>query len=207
MKIEKLTHNKIKVIINSSEINYSNIESFLSSSFKEQQIFLDILSKAEKEFDFNVDGCKLLIEGFQNTNNQLVFTITKYDFLDVPKYVENICDRTAYTSKKSFIPKRKTFNTYSKNLICIFDTFDNFCDFSSFILNFSTFDIKSFSNDISLYEYSNKFYLIIKDIYENITKFNIFTSNISEFSKLKNYSVFFESKILEHGKMILKKAI
>ncbi len=198
MKIEKLTDNKIKVIINLNEIEQKNINGFINSSFKDQKIFLDILTKAEKEVDFNADGCKLLIEAFQNTENCLVFTITKYDFLHTANDL-NI--------KKNLIIKRKSFNNYSKNLIYVFDSFDNFYDFSKLILNYSNFDIKSFSKNISLYEYKNTYYLIIKNITKNITKYNIFTSNISEFSRYKSYSNLFESKILEHGKVILKKAI
>ena len=60
MKIEKLTDDKIRVIINSQDTHF-NQEDFFKNPIDTQDIFLDILEKAEEEVNFYTDGCKLLI--------------------------------------------------------------------------------------------------------------------------------------------------
>ena len=76
MKIEKLTENKIRVIINSSELSmpYNNNNNIIINSIESQKLFLDILKKAEKEVDFYTDGYKLLIETFSSIDDFLVFS-------------------------------------------------------------------------------------------------------------------------------------
>lgn len=197
MKIKKLTDNKIQVIINFNEIEQKNINTFIYSLINEQKIFLDILLRAEKEVNFNTDGCKLLIEGYFNIDNFLIFTITKYNTLS---NIENITK-----SPKTLNIKRKNLTKFNKNIIYSFDNFNTYYDFSKMISHYKNLNLKDFSNNITLYKYKNIYYLIIKNITYNLTKFNIFTSNISEFAKSKKYTPLFESKLLEHGEILIRK--
>ena len=66
MKIEKLTENKIRIIIRSTEFEPEIIrkKELLFSTPEFKKFFLDALDKAEKELSFNVNDCKLLIELF-----------------------------------------------------------------------------------------------------------------------------------------------
>ena len=75
MKIEKLTENKIRVIVNVDELglNNVNVHSILSKEVEIPEIFSVILKKAEKEVDFHTDGCKLLIEAFSSLDDIFVF--------------------------------------------------------------------------------------------------------------------------------------
>ena len=79
MKIEKLTENKIRVVINTSELatDDTDINNIMRNAMESQELFLDILKKAEKEVSFYTDGCKLLIEAFSSLEDCFVFTITK----------------------------------------------------------------------------------------------------------------------------------
>ena len=88
MKIEKLTENKIRVIINDEDLkqNHTDLHTIMTKSLENQGLFLNILSKAEKEVGFYTENCKLLIEAFSTPDDLFVFTITKYsenDFTDV----------------------------------------------------------------------------------------------------------------------------
>ena len=71
MKIEKLTENKIRVIMNFKDIenNTNDLHSFFNNMANSQNIFLDILEKAEKEVNFHTEGCKLLIEAFSSSDD------------------------------------------------------------------------------------------------------------------------------------------
>ena len=118
MKIEKLTENKIRVIINSNELNINNNDAsiVMSKVMESQDFFLNVLKKAEKEVDFCTDGYKLLIELIPSFDDLFVFTITKY----IPNInTNNNSNHTDNTDnkvlRKTVVAKRKTFNkTYGK---------------------------------------------------------------------------------------------
>ena len=80
MKIEKLTENKIRIIVNSYDLENKNLDfkTLLSRTLDSQGFFLDMLEKAKTEVGFNTDGCKILVEAFSTTDEYLIFTITKY---------------------------------------------------------------------------------------------------------------------------------
>ena len=80
MKIEKLTENKIRVIVNTEDLKENNIDFnlLMNKSMETQNLFFEILERAEEELDFHTDGYKLLIEAFSSSDEKLVFTITKY---------------------------------------------------------------------------------------------------------------------------------
>lgn len=194
MKIEKLTENKIRVIINSSELGLNNItvHSIMTKAIETQEIFSDILKRAEKEVDFHTDGCKLLIETFSSLDDIFVLTITKYlpdnDF-----------------KKKKLVVKRKSFNKMSPQAVCHFENFDTFCEFCNKIKCLHRFNTNKLAKNVALYLWKDSYYLILRDIntkYENV---NLFYSTLSEFGKLLSFSNSFESKLLEHGKVIIRK--
>lgn len=200
MKIEKLTENKIRVIISSDDLEKTNsdIQSVLYKVLENKGIFLDILEKAEKEVGFITDGCKLLIEAFSSTDDILVFTITKYSPND------KNTDDNHLSSPKRLIIKRKSIKIHSRQIIYSFNDFDTFCDFCCYITNINKLNIKTLAKNISLYLYKNTYYLVLKKIYNEHENIKIFDSNISEFAKLAPYSDNFSSKLFEHGKLIVK---
>lgn len=79
MQIKKINNNKLKVILNSNDLNKKNIDidSFLSNSIESQDLFFEILDLAEEEYDFNIDNNKAVIETISLDNNIFVLTITK----------------------------------------------------------------------------------------------------------------------------------
>ncbi len=204
MKIEKLTDNKIRIIMNIEDIekNTNDIYTFFDNIMNSQNLFLDILQKAEKEVDFHTEGCKLLIEAFSTLEDVVVFTITKYsstehNSLDTYNTLNN-------DSKRKLIVKRKSSTPSFENAIYEFGNFDCFCDFCNNLSKVENLNIDKLAKKILLYNYQNKFFLIFKDInfkHKYIHKiFNI----LSEFSRLQNFSANFEYKLNEHGKMYIK---
>ncbi len=194
MKIEKLTENKIRVIINSDEFgtNDLNVHSLMTKAIEKQDIFGTILKKAEKEVSFYTDGCKLLIEAFSSLEDVFVFTITKFSPDNESK-------------KKKLIAKRKSFHRQSDYAICQFQTFDAFCEFCNSIKSLHKIEVAKLAKNITLYEWKHNYYLILKHVniqYENIS---LFYSILSEFGKLLSFSEDFETKLLEHGNIIIKK--
>ena len=59
MKIEKLTDNKIRIIISTEDLKEKNIDlhTFMAEAIESQTIFLEMLNQAEKEVGFVTKGC------------------------------------------------------------------------------------------------------------------------------------------------------
>ena len=200
MKIEKLTDNKIRIIMNIEDIekNTNDIHTFFDNIMNSQNLFLDILQKAEKEVDFHTEGCKLLIEAFSTLEDVIVFTITKYSSS------ENNSINTNNDSKRKLIVKRKTNTPSLKNAVYEFDNFDYFCDFCNSISKIENLNIDKLAKKIVLYNYQNKFFLIFKDINFKDKYIHKVFNILSEFSKFQNFSASFEYKLTEHGKTYVK---
>lgn len=200
MKIEKLTDNKIRIIMNIQDIenNTNDIHTFFDTIMNSQNLFLDILQKAEKEVDFHTEGCKLLIEAFSTLEDVVVFTITKYSSS------ENNSINTNNDSKRKLIVKRKTNTPSFKNAVYEFDNFDYFCDFCNSISKSENLNVDKLAKKIVLYNYQNKFFLIFKDINFKDKYIHKVFNILSEFSKFQNFSASFEYKLTEHGKTYVK---
>lgn len=198
MKIEKLTENKIRIIVNPSDLKVKNLDLHLmmDKTFEGQNFFADMLEQAKKEVGFNTDGCKLLIESF-TSDDILIFTITKYSLQEIKN--------NKSVSKNKLIVKRKTFNTSNRQALYQFNTFDEFCNFCECLSKNIDFDIKKLSKNISLYLYHNTYYLLAKNIDTSYKRVKTFYYIANEFSSPLTFSLAFENKLIEHGKVIMKK--
>lgn len=191
MKIEKLTENKIRIIVDSYDLekNNLNINKISTIGLEKHTFFMDLLEKAKSEVGFESNGCKLLVESFTTNDDFLVFTLTKYS-----------CQE-----KKRPIAKRKQVLISNNTAVYRFETLNNFIDFCNYIKN-SKFDLKQ--NRISiksyLYCYNNTYFLLLKDINNSYEIKKYFNSLISEFANYTFYSDVFENKLLEYGNIIIK---
>lgn len=197
MKIEKLTEDKIKIILSLEDLATKNVnlKTLLTNSIESQKLVADMLIQAEKEIGFNTTNSKLLIEAIASPNEEFIFTITKF--------TQEPINNSTY--KRKLNVKRKSQNITSDVLIYNFNNFDSFCEFSSYINNISKVNTKNIAKSISLYFYKNIYYLIITDFDLTSTNLKFFTSAISEFSTISHFSKEFYYKILESGKPIFKK--
>ena len=200
MKIEKLTENKIRVIMKSDEIDLKNVNfnTIISKALETEGLFFDILQKAEKEVNFHTEGCKLLIEAFSSLDDILVLTITKYS-------VDQEKESTQQTKPKKLVVRRKTLPKVSTNLVCIFKDFNIFCEFCNFMKSSSNSNMKKIAKSSSLHLLHNTYYLLLKNINPNHEKLDLLFSGLSEFGEFTSFSNNFEAKLLEHGQVIIKK--
>ena len=196
MKIEKLTDNKIRIILNTDELQAQNIDikSLVSNTDIAQNLFKNILKRAEKEIGFIVADSKLLIEAFVASEGCFIVTFTKFKS-DI---------KTTNCKNAKLTVKRKTPFTSNKNIIFMFNNFDEFCNLCTYINNCYLNDLSKIAKKILLYEYNSKFYLSVSDININLESLSSFYSSMSEFAKTIGNSINFESKLIEHGKLIFK---
>lgn len=153
MKIEKLNEDKIRITLNKEDLEAENIDfhTFMSNPIESQDIFLDMLEKAEKEVGFITDDYRLMIEALAMNDGNFILTVTR---MEVEKK-----ERISYKKKKVNI-KRKNINIHSDIAIYRFESFDDFCEFCNFISNGTLHNLNNFINSISLYSYNDKYYLV-----------------------------------------------
>ena len=75
MRIEKITDNKIRIILNMQDLAENNIDlhSFMSNSLESQDLFYYVLDKAEKEVGFQTKDYKLMIEAIAAPERKFYF--------------------------------------------------------------------------------------------------------------------------------------
>ena len=198
MKIEKLNENKIRITLNIEDLNERNIsmQSFMSNSIESQDIFMDMLDKADEEVGFNTDDCRIMIEALALKNGVFVLTITKF---------EHDTEKTPLRRKNVHI-KRKNPDINLEKTIYSFESFDSFCEFCNFLSNtLEEIQILDFAKESSLYEYNSNYYLILSNINVNSKSLKYICSSITEFAHFVNSSELFESKIKEYGRLVIDK--
>lgn len=197
MKIEKLTENKIRIILKNEDFKNKDVDikKLLFSTPESYSLFLELLNRAKKEVDFNTEGHKLLIEALSETNDTFIFTITKY--------IEN-SDIFKPKAKKFLTAKKKNQNLNSHCHIYKFDVFEDFCDFCNFIYKNNNINLNSLFKSAILYLYNNTYYLIIDNINLSNKSLKLFHSSILEFSSSLSSTKNFKFKLKEHGKIIIK---
>ena len=80
MRIEKLTENKIRIVLNLDDLKENNIDlhSFMSSSIETQDLFCNMLDKAEREIGFKTKDYKLMIEAIAAPERKLYFNCNTF---------------------------------------------------------------------------------------------------------------------------------
>lgn len=196
MKIEKLNDDKIRITLNIKDLeeNHIDFQTFMSNSIESQELFLNMLDQAEKELGFVTDDYRVMIEALATANGNFVLTVTRF---------EQQIDKT-FTKKKKVNIKRKTTAINTDKAIYCFNSFDEYCNFCSFLNNNILKHINNFADSVSLFEYKNKYYLVFSNIHINNSLLKTFCSGITEFARFVNECELFESKLKEYGNLIIK---
>ena len=194
MKIEQLTDNKIRFIFNLKDLEENNIDyhSFMANSIETQDLFLNMLDKAEKEIGFSTKNYKLMLEAIATSDGNFILTVTR------------LSQEVEKSSPKKVQIKRKS-NKPSKSLtIYKFDSFDCFCDFCTYLNTSPLKDLISKLKNSKLYKYNENYYLSFYNINISLEKLKSLHLLITEFASFSNNTDLFERKLLEYGKIIIK---
>ncbi|MCI9087594.1 MAG: adaptor protein MecA [Clostridia bacterium] len=196
MKFEKLSENKIRITLSIQDLAEKEIDFhvFMSNSIESQDILLDMLEQAKKETGFDPENYNLKIEALAMADTSFVFTITK----EVPEEKTKL-------PKKKFTIKRKSLNPSSTQAVYAFSNFDDYCSFLHFLQESNLLnDIVHIADSILLYQYKEKYYLLMNGIHNEVVNKLRFYTAITEFAKYITNSKVFVSKLLECGNLIMK---
>jgi len=195
MRIEKITENKIRIILNLEDLKENNIDlhAFMSNSLESQDLFLDMLEKAEEEVGFKTTNYKLMIEAIATSDGNFILTITRL--------LPEKSPTTSKTTKKNIKAKRKLATPDKLLSIYKFNTFDDFCEFCTYL---DSTVLKNKLKSSMLYLYNSEYYLILNNIRINLKDFKTFCYAVTEFGSYVKNCTLFERKLKEYGKIIIK---
>ncbi len=197
MKIEKINENKIKVTISLNDLEERNIDlnSLNYNSPAAQELFWDMMERAEVEFGFDTADSQLCIEAAPDSREGFIITITKLDeegdFESIQKYIKN-------RFKKSDLKvKRKNRRICSAIMIYSFSNFDDVCALTEKITPI-------YSGDSTLYKIKEVYYLVLTKNTFNTLDIKGFETLLSEYGrKISNVS-FYEGYLNEYGTRIIE---
>ena len=159
-----------------------------------QDIFLDLLDKADEELGFKTQDYKLMIEALATSEGNFILTVTRMK----PEV-------TVYKGKSPKVSAKRKLVKPNLNLaIYKFNNFDDFIDFTKYIdRNDSLNKVVGLKNS-SLYLYNKNYYLVFNNLKISNEIFKALACGISEFSTYVQDTLF-ERKLKEYGKIIMKK--
>ena len=194
MKFEKITENKIRIILSAQDLEKDNIDcrTVLSDSTKARNLFLKALSKAEDEIGFKTENYDLRFEAFASESGNFIVIVTRQKSSSI------YCNEKKKSKVK--VKKKILMNSSSIYFIYKFNNFDDICNYISFVSN----DISSIAEEISLYSFDNNYYLVFKNISIAHNFIKNFHPTLVEFSTYINNSDIFSSKLFECGTNIMK---
>lgn len=195
MRIEKLTENKIRITLNLEDLKENNIDlhAFMSNSPETQDLFFNMLEKAETEIGFKTTNYKLMIEALATSDGNFILTITRMlPEKDAP---------STKSPKKNIKAKRKIVTPDKILSVYKFNTFDDFCEFCTYL---NSTPLKGKLKSSILYFYNSEYYLVLNNIRMKLSDFKTFCYAITEFASYVKGHVLFERKLKEYGKVIIK---
>ena len=202
MKFEKLNENKIRITLSLKDLQEKDIDfhDFMSNSLETQDLFLDMLEEAEEKVGFNTKNYRVKIEALAMTDMDFIITITRM----IP---ENEKSRTnVAVPKKKFKVCRSKTESKTNKAVYKFACFDDYCCFAQFLNKNKSTNISDISNELSVYEYKNNYFLVFSDINLNHEYINMFYTCITEFASYINNSDLFISKLQECGNLVMNKS-
>ncbi|MCL2859836.1 MAG: adaptor protein MecA [Oscillospiraceae bacterium] len=208
MRFEKITENKIRITFNIEDLEKDNIDfhSFMSNSIESQSVFLDMLSKAEKEIGFITNNYQLTVEALATSNGHFVVTVTRMlpEPAKVSSNINTLYPGAPQPSKRKLSAKRKAISATMPIVVFQFEDFDDFCNLSNCLNKDILKRINKIFTRSILYLYNSSYYLTLKtNETSTLSDLKHALSTISEFSTAVRYSTIFEKKLTEYGKVIL----
>jgi len=192
MRIERISENKIKITVSLEDLVERNIdvETLNYNSREAQELFWDMMKKAELEFGFTTSDAQLCIEAVPDSINGYVVTITKVED-EVDEAFESIQKIIRSKYKKSELrSKKRNKKVCSPTVVYSFSSSEDLKEFSNRIID-------RYNGESTLFRHSMDYYLILsKSGWCSTTSIE---PVIQEYGKRLLFSNFYEGFLEEYG--------
>ena len=197
MKFEKLSENKLRIILSMKDLEEKDIDfhDFMANSLETQDLFLDMLEEAEEKVGFNTKNYKVKIEALAMTDMDFIVTVTR---------ITPESEKLYSNSKKKFKVCRKQIKSELNQAVYRFNSFDDYCYFIQYLSQNHLLTSVNVAKNIFVYCYKNQYYLVLNNINVEYPHIKKFYSSIVEFATYINNSNLFIAKLNECGHLVIK---
>ncbi len=194
MRIEKISDNKIRIMVDGQEAEKLNLsfQNISNNTPEAQQLLRIAIKMAEENVDFSVDGSKLFVEAVQDDAwDGFGMLITK---VSCEEELNQAIHRCSYqgTIKRNKL-KIRTEQIEGKHIFC-FSDFDHACMAADEIVSY-------FSGDSSLFKYQSKFYLCLSP--QSMETFSKTETILLEFGEKVENSRYMLGRLNEYGERMI----
>ncbi len=194
MRIEKVNDNVLRVTITINDLEERNIDlgSLNYNSPAAQELFWDMMERAEEEYGFASHDSQLIFEASPENEDGFVVTITKIDsegeFESIQKYIKSKYKNSDLRQKK------KKSKVCSALKIYCFESIEDLCTLSKRIYTY-------YKGESSVIKHKNSYYLLLTGSSASSSQsLDIFMCEYS--TQILNVS-FFEGYLNEYGEKII----
>ena len=193
MRIERIAQNKIKVTLSNDDLLEWDIsfESLTYNSPQAQELFWDLMKRAEEEAGFFADGSQLVVEAMPTRNDGFIMLITKVEEGDESPLKKLVKPK----SKREFKTKKQKYSI--SPIVFEFDAFNDVVEACKNIEN-------RFIGNSSLYKKDGKFFLVLDVDNEYLAE--DLKLLLTEFAKKVDNSFVKEGELFEHAEMLIKES-
>ncbi len=126
MKIERLSENKIKIVVDAADIRAWNVDlkNFTENTPEAQDMFWHALKQAERDVNFLVGRAQLMVETVPLADNGFAMLVSK---LENEQEVAEALEKTGKRLKQTEIKIRRRSKAHSLLRIFRFKDFDGLC--------------------------------------------------------------------------------
>lgn len=194
MRIEKVNENVLRVTITLNDLEERNIDlgSLNYNSPAAQELFWDMMERAEEEYGFASGDSQLIFEASPENEDGFVVTITKVDadgeFESIQKYIKSKYKNSDLRQKK------KKSKVCSALKIYCFDSIDDLCKLSKRIVSF-------YKGESALFKCKSSYYLLLTG---NSTASQSLDILMCEYAIQIGNASFFEGYLNEYGEKIIQ---
>jgi adapter protein MecA 1/2 len=193
MRIEKINENVLRVTITLNDLEERNIDisSLNYNSPAAQELFWDMMERAEEEYGFASGDSQLVFEASPENEDGFVVTITKIDadgeFESIQKYIKSKYKNSDLKQKKK---KSKVCSTLK---IYCFNSIEDLCELTKRISPL-------YNGESSVYRCKDSYYLLLSGS-SSSPQLEII---IAEYAASVGNPSFFEGYLNEYGEKIIQ---
>ncbi|MCL2564999.1 MAG: adaptor protein MecA [Defluviitaleaceae bacterium] len=200
MKIEKISDNQVKFVLNKADLVEKDIKitELAYGSEKTQDLFREMMEKAYDQCGFEAENTPLMIEAIPVAVDSIMIIVTKVSSSEDIESKFNLLPKTREHNK---FPRRENpYERYSRPVktniyIYSFKQMDDAINLSSRLFD-------SFNGESSMYKYNGEYFMVF-DNQLSAQSYRTFEAVLNEYGQKYISGVITKYHLMEHGEIII----
>ncbi|MCL2702692.1 MAG: adaptor protein MecA [Defluviitaleaceae bacterium] len=204
MKIERISDEQIKFILNKDDLNFHNLKitDLAHGNAKMHELFREMMTQAMVEYEFNTDpNTPLIVETVPLPNDSIMIIVTKaaaQEYIESKFNIQPKAREERKYRRKPFIEPPLSRTESKETPVCIY-MFKSLDEIGAAAARLNG----SFRGPNSVYKKQNKYYLVLQNE-NNINKMEHFEAVLMEYGQKHSTSVIYKLHLDEYGEVLVQ---